>query len=274
MLSYIPITNTNNNYWKPFNLHLFLFFDNLSSIHVFSYTFVRLSSPFSEPGVAAVFFNFGFFYSALISKKRKNTFIWECVFALCLLLTMSMWGYLVFLLEFFLNLTSRKKRGMTLPLLILILVLCSILIINKIGTFSYNDRIIDFKEMLLKAFDCLPFGTGFGDVEKYLRFDSSTGEMYSVYGNYCGLLHPLLYLGFASIYYYYLMIEATKNFNSNGKTSKRIILGFSIVFWGSLVTEPLSFGILYTLLIANGCINKFFKANSYIHNNTCFLIKI
>lgn len=255
LLYYLPVTGAAQR-WKTFELYSLLFFENDSGISFLGCTYVRMSAPFSEPGVLAVFLNMGLFIALWLAPKgRKNTF-WIIFFLISLLLCFSTWGLIILGLQlswFFI----KNKNAFVATLFVSCFTLVALLLFfQKRSTFSFYDRFRDLPAMLEKGIKSLPFGTGLVENEAELVTDPYTGIQYTMYGNYTGLLYPFVAFGLGSIYYYYLCLISVRYFTEINNINIKIAIALSIVFFGCLLTEPLALSTFYLSLLCNGIHNK------------------
>lgn len=255
LLNLLPVTATYQS-WKPFNLYLFFFYDSFSGITLFGTRYMRMSAPFSEPGVLAVFLNMGMFISLWLTPKGYKRNCWILIFFISLLLCMSSWGLIMLLIQFLCFLIKREKVFLTICSAFIAVIIGILLISQKYGSFSYYDRLMDLSDMFNQAIIHLPIGRGLGESEEYTRIDAVTGLQYNMVGNYTGLLTPFLDFGIGSIYYYYLLILGARYFTSNKRINRYIFVSLLILMLGSLLTEPLSLSTIYLSILCNGVINQ------------------
>lgn len=255
-ISFLPITNQYPTWWGgTYDLHLFLFFKNISGKLTFGgITITRLHSPFSEPGVIQIFFNLGVFYILFMEKHQKKDFGWLLFFISLILLSTSLMGYVILAFLIFIYLIQQKKTLALCITTIVCMIIVIPVIIQKLSSISYDDRTSDYAFIFSSAFKNLPFGVGLGNAEDAgTRVDVVTGEIVQG-GFFSGLFSPLVYLGFLSIVFYYVLFLSIRYVER--KKNKFTLLAFASVVIITLLTEPLSFTTLFALLFSNGFVNK------------------
>lgn len=261
-ISILPVTNSYTTWWGgSYDLYLFTFFKNTQqTFSIFNLNLQRLHSPFSEPGVAQFVFNYGLFYSLFYEKNRKNKIIWILMFSATAFLTTSLTGIaILFILLLIYMLKEKKVIAFSFSILISLIVIY-FFISQKLNSVSYDDRISDFIFIFNSAKNKLPFGIGIGNSDYAgTRIDVITGEIISG-GFFSGLFTPLVYFGFLSLFFYYLLYLSIKYFDKN----KYINLAFSVLILITLLTEPLTFTTLIAVFLVHGMINS--SQLNYIQN--------
>lgn len=257
----LPVTGSYITSWgKINNLHLFFFYNNQSGIELNGISFMRVHVPFSEPGNAQIYFNYGLLYCLFILKKSKKRKYLTILFALASILTISMTGYLIFGLIIFMYLAKNKKYFLLLPYIILSFCVIYIITINKLDSISYLDRKNDLIFMIDKFFEFFPFGCGYGNADllgERILSDGTVGNP----GMFSGLFSPLTSLGIFSIVFYVLLIISIKFFDGKNKFNNFV---FGIYILLSLFTEPQAFSLIMTAFIINGMINYSEQKNRYV----------
>jgi hypothetical protein len=273
-IDFLPVTNTYYTTWgESRNLYAFLISKNYSGTYIGNHLFTRMHAPFSEPGVAQLFFNFGLFYSLFYLKKTKK---WTVLFSLGIVLSLSLTGVAIECLLFAFFLFAHKKKE-AIPFCFLLFALLIILYINKQETESDLDRTNDLLNMISTISSSFPIGKGIGNYET-VRYVSSLGKEFTS-SNFCGLLSPLLYLGVFSLPYYYLLIIGIKyqQFYYEPKGAK---FGFMILITITLLTQPMAFSPFILIIMVNGVLSKYNRTikkinyqNHLSNPNFAFLIK-
>ena len=252
--SLLPVTAQYPTWWGgSYDLYLYVFFKNTQGIfEVLGMNIQRLHSPFSEPGVAQFFFNFGLFYALFYSKEsRGKKCLWILLFTIIVLLTTSLTGISILLFIYCIYLLKNKRYFLFTFFCVGAFIISFIMISQKINTISYDDRTSDFLFIFSSAKENMPFGVGIGNSELAgTRIDVVTGKDVSG-GFFSGLFSPLVYFGMFSIVFYWLLIISIKNFDKN--KYKRLCFGLLIVI--TLLTEPLTLTTIMALFFSNGIVN-------------------
>lgn len=255
LIDYLPVTATYQS-WKKDNLYLLVFYENYSGITFSNITYIRMSAPFSEPGVLAVFLNMGFLITLWLTPKGRKQNFWISFFLFSIILCLSTWGLIILGIQLLWYFIKKKKRFTALFSGFVIALMFLLLYLQKRNTFSFYDRFRDLPEMFTHAIKSLPWGTGLGENETKIIIDPITGAQHNMAGNYTGLLTPLLDFGIGSIYYYYLLFICTKYFTIDKQINRNISFALALVLFGCLLTQPLALTTLYLSLICNGLVNR------------------
>lgn len=257
---FLPVTHTSEDLaYNFYRIDLYGFFISkpISHISITSFlTFLRLDRPFGEPGIAQIFMNYGLIYNIFFIENKKER-KWFYLFTLGSLCSFSLIGYAILLSIFFFKLYKEKKYVLLFMFVFVALSIGSIMIIEKMSSFSYSDRMEDYTHMFNTIVDNLPFGIGIGNtgnIERYKDTEFSKGY-------YCGLLYPLMQYGLWGIVYYWALFKSII-YNSNNKKNKVIkyVLGIFIVL--TLLTEPQADEPIILCFIFDGLIN-FFDKNKF-----------
>ena len=252
-ISFMPITNSYHTWWGgSYDLHLFVFFKNTQkSFNILNVNIQRLHSPFSEPGVAQFFLNYGLFYTLFYEKTRKNRFFWGMVFSITVFLTTSLTGISILLALFLIYMVKEKKYIAFFFSSLFAIIVLFIFVSQKIDSISFDDRISDFNFIFNSAKNNFPFGIGIGNSKNAgTRIDVITGEDITG-GFFSGLFNPLVFLGLLSLVFYFILYLAIRYFDKN----KFINLAFAMLILITLLTEPLTFTTLISAFLVHGMIN-------------------
>ncbi len=267
-LDFLPVTNvaTEKMYnWFTVNLYGYVISNPLSHFSFGNISFLRLDRPFGEPGIAQMYFNFGLIYSLFIEKNKKSKNIWSLIFILSVLLSFSTTGILILLTIVLIYIIMKKKYFILFPMFLIAATIACIMIYQKKGTVSYEDRSGDIMFMLKTIFNNLPFGIGIGNTDLLEHnIIASTGTV-SI-GFYCGLLYPLAEYGILGIVYYIILFNSFKKFSEN----KYLRIAFSMFVIFTLFTEPDADECFIIAFLYSGLI-EFCKLNNQNNRN---LIKI
>ena len=198
----------------------------------------RLDRPFGEPGIAQIFMNYGIIYNLFFINKNERQRKWIILFVIGSILSFSLIGYLILLFIIFLKLFREKKYGMCLVCIVPAVIIGSIMVIQKMTTLSYNDRVNDYSFMFETIVENFPFGIGIGhtgELEHTILENDSTSI-----GFYCGVLYPLAQYGIFGLIYYWALFKGIHNIINNQtryeKKFSNIIFAIFIVL--TLLTEP------------------------------------
>lgn len=253
-LSYInfklPVTNSYPTWWGgSYNLYLFVFFKNTQvNFTFFSLQITRLHSPFSEPGVAQLFFNYFILYNLFLNEKNER--IWLLIAVMVILLSTSLIGYLILFIIFMAKLFSKRRYLISFIIAIPIIIVSFIMICQKLDSISFTDRYADLKFIFESCFNNLPFGIGIGNGQKInTKIDASGG---GAAGFYSGLFTPIVYLGIFSCLFYYYLYLSIKYFTNN----KYAKFAFCFLILLTLFSEPLSLTLIIAIFFINGILNK------------------
>lgn len=248
--AFLPITASYLTEWGGhYYLYFFFIFPNTSGITVLNQLFIRMHSPFSEPGNAQMFYNLGLFI--VLFKRKKLEKKWMLLFVLSVILSISLTGYAIMFFLIYFYLLIKKRLLMACVLISPVIVVSLVLITNKMSSVSYFDRLNDLLYVFSSAKDNFPFGIGIGnenDAGIRVLWDGSVVQG----GFFSGLFTPLLYLGFFSIVFYFLLVLSIR---FNDEKNKKTILPFSIYLLISLFTEPQCFSVLLMIFFVNGLFN-------------------
>lgn len=254
LVTYFPITNEYITNWGGrYNLYCFVFFRNyMESFSIGSIHILKMHAPFSEAGVAQLFYNFGLLFS-LFFKTKKRIF-WTIIFSICSLLTFSLTGVAIILIIYFFYLIKEKKGFLVLPFIFLFLPLGIIMLVDKLGSNSYVERLADYKFIFNFSIENLPFGIGLqGDLNiLYTEFNNLGLRVQG--GFYSGLFTPLALFGYLSVFYYYFFLVGILNFFKGFSFELKTTFIFLIIV--TLLTEPLTFSTIILFVIIFGFINK------------------
>lgn len=247
----LPVMGSYTTWWgEQWNLYLgFLFKNTFGLIPIGNVAIERMHVPFSEPGVAQLFFNFGIFHCLFFNEKEINKF-WCLLFALSVILTTSLTGYTIMAFMFGLYFIKEKKYIATILFGIVGAIILVLTVLEKLQSLSYLDRLSDYTYIFSNAIDNLPFGIGLGNSS--ILDHREDAYLHSGASFFSGLFTPLVYLGLFSVYFYYLLINAIKVINK--KTLNRA--AFAVLVTVTLLTEPLSFTTVFAIFFAYGIIYK------------------
>lgn len=249
------ISQFSTSWGYVYKLYLGVFMENTQRIYFFGEIIKRLHVPFSEPGVAQLFFNFTFFYILFIKeKKSKKDRFTLFISLLTIVMSNSLTGFLI-LGSMVLFYCIKKKKLFLITLLSLVIFIVGFYMINeKLTSDSYLDRRGDYVHMISNAIDNLPFGIGIGNTDALEpRINDATGE-YASNSNFCGLLSPLLYFGFFSIIYYVLIYFSIAYYSFS--TEKYAKLCLAVIILITLFTEPLALTSFFIYFELNGLLHK------------------
>lgn len=235
-MDFLPVTNISDQKaynWFDVKLYLYFISKPLSHFTLGTFSLLRLDKPFGEPGIAQMYFNFALVWLLFFETKGKRRKIWIVLFSIGVFLSLSLIGYVIYFSILMAYCLSKKNRFAILMVTIFFLCVLVLMIIQKVGTFSYEDRTADYVFMFETIFDNLPFGIGLGNTSKLEHWVvESTGTIST--GFYCGLLYPFAQYGVLGLVYYYMFGIAIKNFSQN----KWARIGFGCFIVLTLLTEP------------------------------------
>lgn len=250
----LPITNVFITEWGGnYNLHLFIFFKNVMGFNFGDFTLYRMHAPFSEPGVAQLFFNFGLFYNLFKENNNiKNRILLILFFGICVILSFSFTGYIVCFLIFFIYLLRQRKFLHLFCFALISSIIILIFGLNKLNSGSFFERSNDLLFLYNLFVDNLPFGIGLSE-NANIDFAVIDEQGLKVAGGfYSGIFTPLIYFGLIGMLYYLFLVNALK-YSFKNKFSKA---AFSCLLIFTLTTEPLTFTTLFCLFIANGLLMR------------------
>lgn len=253
---FLPVASNFTTSWGyTYNLYLGVFMENTQQIDFLGSIIKRLHVPFSEPGVAQLFFNFTLFYILFMKKQiEKKDLCILGISVISIVMSNSLTGFLVLGVQVLVYCIKYKKVLLITLLSIIILIAGVYLITEKFSSDSYLDRSGDYVYMISNSINHLPFGIGIGNAEELgPRINDATGR-YANSSNFCGLLSPLLYFGLFSIFYYIGLYFSVKYFSYDYNFYSKFSL-FAIVMI-TLFTEPLSITSFFAFLELNGLIHK------------------
>lgn len=233
-LDFLPVTNVSDKLlynWYKVELNGYLIYKNLVEFSMGAFSLIKLYSPLGEPGIASMYFNFAviwlLFFTDLSDKRNTR---WIAAFSAAVVLSLSLMGVLVLIATFVVYMIQKRKFGAIILLSIPAVVLCVVMILQKLGSESYSQRSNDYVVMFEAIAGSLPFGIGLGNID-LVHTASQNRELQ---GFYCGLLYPLMQFGIFGLYYYFMMVIAAKYFSDNhyGRYA------FFIYFIMTLLTQP------------------------------------
>lgn len=241
-LHFLPVTNVSSQLaynWYSVKLHGYLVSNNIS--HFFLPvvgSLYRLDRPFGEPGIAQIFMNYGIIYNLFFIDKGKRQKVWIVLFVLGTVLSFSLIGYLILLVIMFVKLYRDKNYGLMILCSVFAVFIGMIMIIEKLASYSYGDRISDFSFMFKTIIQSFPFGIGIGhtgELEHVVLENGSTSI-----GFYCGLLYPLAQYGVFGLVYYWALFKALKSIADQDvrRDRKFAHLAFAAFILLTLLTEP------------------------------------
>ena len=235
-LEYLPITATSSKLlynWYNINLYGHLFSKSYTHLTIGNLSILRLDRPFGEPGIAQMYFNFGFIYACFFEKKYKKKIFWIFVFTLGIVLSCSLTGYVIYFVLSMIYFLSINKKTYFIVFGTIAIIVFLVMLIDKFGTISYEDRSQDLIFMFNTIIDNFPLGIGLGNTST-LKHNviESTGEV-SI-GFYCGLLYPFAQFGIFGFIYYYFMFREISHFYIN----KYVCMSFGFFLLITLFTEP------------------------------------
>lgn len=237
-----------------YNLFLGFFMENTQRIVFFGNVIKRLHVPFSEPGVAQLFFNFTLFYLLFLNKKfGKKEKILTIISFFSVILSNSLTGFLILGVIILMYSIKKKKYILIILLSVLYILIGMIMVSEKLTSTSYTDRSGDYVKMISDSIDNLPFGIGIGNSDSLEpRINPNTGE-YWENSNFCGLLSPLLYFGVFSIVYYFSVYCSIRHYSY--KINRIEIICLMSIILITLLTEPLSLTSIIAYFEINGVIH-------------------
>lgn len=231
--NFLPVTNISDELlynWFNVELNGYLIYKNLVTFSLGNFSIIKLYSPLGEPGIASMYFNFAviwilFFTDAKDKKNRR----WLYIFSLAIILSFSMIGIIVLFAIYIVYEMGKCKITKIFLLSIPMILVSLILIMQKVGTESYFQRVNDYGVMFDVIIDKFPFGTGIGNMTA-----AKLGINTDLAGFYCGLLYPATQYGVFGLYYYYMMLVSGLKFSDNrfGRYA------FFIYFILTLLTQP------------------------------------
>ena len=255
-IRFLPSVSSFSTSWGyTYNLYLGVFMENTQKIHFFGNIIKRLHVPFSEPGVAQLFFNYTLFYILFIKKNIiKKDFYILFISVLAIIMSNSLTGFLILGSQVLVYCIKHKKVFLITLLSIIVFIIGFYLIADKLSSDSYLDRSGDYIHMITNAFDNLPFGIGIGNADALEpRINNATGE-YANNSNFCGLISPLLYFGVFSIIYYVILFYSFRYYSYKTDIYSKISLAAIVII--TLFTEPLSLTSFFAFLELNGLVHR------------------
>ncbi len=243
-----------------YDLYLGIFMKNTSRITLLNHELFRMHVPFSEPGNAQMFYNFGFACCLFENKKSKKNMIFGLLFLCAVIFSFSLTGYMIAICLTLIYLIKNQKVLLYLPVLLVTISIAFILINDKLSSVSYSERYADTIYIFKSAYRNLPFGIGIGNSDKLDPLIFENGEIASA-SFYSGLISPLVIFGFFSFYYYFLLILSCKYFFGRNIWSN---VAFSFYLLISLATEPQALANITSIFFISSIIN-YSTEISHIH---------
>ena len=240
----LPVVHSIPHYDWNQNVYGFVFIDPSSPFNFKGIRVNRLCYPFSEPGVAQLFFNYGIIYCLFISRKKN----WKRVifYSICVLMTISSIGILIFSFIVVIYLFKQKKPGLISIYLLIAAICASILIQEKKSGVSYNQRTFDLYISLFAALKTFPVGKGYQNELGFIPISNPYGGV----GFYCGLIDIFIDFGLFGLLYYICLIKACKGIGKQFGLYAKITLALLLII--TVLTEPIQYCNFYLMLIDCG----------------------
>ena len=255
-LDFLPKTLTSDKLlynWYSVDFYGWIIYKPVVKFTIGDFSVIKLYSPFGEPGLVQMYFNFSLIYLLYFKETKtiKRRKIWIFLFAISILLSFSMIGIVIMMISFIFYF-KKKKRYILLVLAAAIgIVVFTQLIYQKIGTDSFGQRSNDYLIMFDEIEKNFPFGIGLGNISSLDYSKNQINQYYESFGFYSGLLYPILQYGIFGFAYYIMLVVALCRFSKNN-TTNFVFASFLLL---TLLTQPQADECFILMFLFQGAIS-------------------